>query len=98
MFTKESVHIGFIHSNPGHLTNFLPLVLKQYVFACKCKGDTPNFAVYLDKVRAMQSIEKYNAQISGKCKKHIIKWAPCTGIPLIKGFKTTEWSVEEYYK
>ena len=56
--------------------NTLILVVKQYIYACVCLFQKPDFYVYMNQVLDIYFTELHIAQDKGKTKKHFRKWKP----------------------
>ena len=76
-----NLFIGNVVENPGHIINFITLLMKQYLYAQKCGGKPLSFKAFLHRVDEMYNIEKLNAKTADKYRKHVRKWYPYTGLP-----------------
>ncbi len=57
-----------------HCKNTIVLTTLQYIYACKCLEEIPNFAILKSKILDIHNIEKYIATKNNKLKKHTSKW------------------------
>ena len=67
-WTYENIFLNAVHPRPHHVINFLVLVTKQYVYACKCTKSTPHIKVLLLKILEYQRLEKFNARTTSQVK------------------------------
>ena len=56
------------------LYNSIFVIVKQYIYACKCKNDVPNFNILLLNVKYYIAVEKYIASKIDKLPIHYRKW------------------------
>ena len=63
---QENLIFNTIHENPKHLVNLLALILKQYIYYCKCQGIRPNIRTYREKVVYWYRMELYNTHMDHK--------------------------------
>ena len=82
-FSNKNIMLNNVHPDTKHIVNLLVLVIKQYVFACKCLLDKPNFKVIKEKIEKLHQLELYNVKQTGSIQKHIKKWATLTGIKYV---------------
>ena len=81
VFDVKSVFLNcVVESNVGHLINFIVLVAKQYIYACKCKKEEIRFEQFIRNIQELYNVEKYNAQINGNIMFHNKKWNCFTGL------------------
>ena len=71
-----SIFLNQTMNTKGHIFDFLISFCKQYIFACKCLGDTLNFDIMMVKFNEIQKMEKYKAVKQGLEKNHTRKWQP----------------------
>ena len=81
--TKENVIFNRIVPKPGHVSNFICLLVKQYIYATKCLGNPLSSKVLIAHIRKVENIEKYIAVKNERLHKHNMKWLigneiPCT--------------------
>ena len=65
-----------IHPKKGHVTNFITLVVKQFIYRCKCLQMIPTFRQILEEIQLLYRIELHNAHKYQKLEKHLRKWSP----------------------
>ena len=96
--TPENMLLNNYHSSPGHIVNFMLLLAKQYIYACKCCKTKPSFKILMDKINLAQVTEKFNATRKNKLYKHLRKWAPYTKELIVANPKNQNKSdyIEEY--
>ena len=63
-----------IHRKVQNVYNFLVLVMKQYIYACRCANELPDIYAFKNRVYEIRNIEKYNGIITGNVDKHVAKW------------------------
>lgn len=56
------------------MVNTMILIIKQYIYVCKCSGNVPRFIECAQKIAQVVSIEKSIAIRQNKLKKHEGKW------------------------
>ena len=59
-----------------HIGNVLILIVKQYVFRCKCQNVLPTIAGTIREFQKIRDIELYNAKITMKYRRVLNKWSP----------------------
>ena len=72
-FNSKEIILGI---NDEHLMmyNAVFVITKQYIYACKCKDDLPNFDVLITKIKYYIRLEKYIATKIDKLQIHYRKW------------------------
>ena len=73
-YSKREILLGITNYNMQFL-NCLFLVTKQYLYACRCLNEKPNFGSLESKIKYYISVEKYIAIKNGKLDLHQTKWA-----------------------
>ena len=73
-YSKKEVLLGIANYNMQFL-NCLFLITKQYLYACRCLDEKPNFGSLESKIKYYISVEKYIAIKNGKVDHHQTKWA-----------------------
>ena len=63
-----------IHKNPGHVVNFICLVVKCYIYKQRCIGKLPIINEIKNLIVFQEQIEKYNASVKNNLLKHMKKW------------------------
>ena len=61
-FQKENLILNSVHPNPGNIVNFIVLITKQFIFACKCRQTPYAFCNLLLKIENLYQSEYYNAR------------------------------------
>ena len=74
IFGTDTVICNKLVSQSGHLANFACLVLKHYIYVCRCKNTKPSYKDIMVKLMAIQNMEKYIAIKNNKLRKHNVKW------------------------
>ena len=59
-----------------NIHNLVVLIVKQYLFRCKCEGTAPSEARTLTEIRTFFKIEMYDAKVNCKTKQLLAKWSP----------------------
>ena len=72
--TKKNVFTNLINENPSHIFNFHCLVLKQYLYACKCLKKKICTKEVDRKFEMFRKYEFYHAQCNNKLMLHFRKW------------------------
>ena len=68
-WTLVNIMSNLVHPKPKHKINLIVLIVKQFIFQCKCMGVKPNHTKAAEKVLNFYEIEKYNAKLENKvCK------------------------------
>ena len=93
--TKE-ILLNQAIQNPGHLVNFFVLMIKQYLYACKCQSVIPETNEIITKFKKLYVIEKYNATGTQAYNKHVKKWLPYSKIQI--GVENTQQNVNNEYE
>ena len=65
-----------ISDTVAHICNLLVLIIKQYLYRCKCQDKTPRYEEICSEMGVYYHIELYNASLIGKSSKIIQKWSP----------------------
>ena len=63
-----------LNSYPTDIINFFVLLIKQKIFAYKCKNELCTWGTILNEIDLMYNIELYNAVQNQKLTKHVRKW------------------------
>ena len=88
--TIKNVLWNRVHKSPGHLSNFLVLILKQFVYAARCQGLSVNSLTFLKKIEEYRRYEFYHAKETGNCKTYYRKWQNIVIGTVSKGNDTEE--------
>ena len=54
--------------------NFITLIVKQFIYRCKCQGETPTFGKAKAEIKLNYKIEQYNAHKFDQVGKTRKKW------------------------
>ena len=65
-----------IHPKSKHVINLIVLIIKQYIYRCKCEMKTPTYDNIRLEIERFYSTERYNATVVQQNSKHITKWSP----------------------
>ena len=71
---ENNIICNSLHESPGHVINFVVLLVKQHIYACKCKGQPPELLSISRKIKFQQNLEKYNCKCRNELRKHVAKW------------------------
>ena len=74
IFTDELILFNNYNGKEHLLVNLLISIMKQYIYATKCRNKTPMFTAYMSKVSEYYCTEKAYANTVKKCKKLQTKW------------------------
>ena len=69
-----NILLNEIHECKTHVTNFICLLAKQYIYSQKCLGKELNIIDFKNRVYQIQNIEKYIATKNDKLQYHDRKW------------------------
>ena len=95
-WNADSCLSNSIHPSPKHLANFLALMVKQYIFACKCKNDRPNVRMFQELIVQYYKIEEYNTKLDPKGCRHLVrKWAVASVFLKNYGIILPKWEAKE---
>ena len=61
---------GLVSHDKYHVKNFICLLTKQYIYRQKCFKKPLSIQEFVNHVYRIRNIERYNALIQGKLKKH----------------------------
>ena len=71
---KATVIFNQIHENHTHICNTVALIVKQFIYRCKCQNKAPNFNEVIHEIRLNYKIDLYNNfSDSSKVKE---RWSP----------------------
>ena len=73
----QNIIFNRIAKPKNNVKNFICLLLKQYVYQCRCKGEPIIFNHFKQHVRKTQNIERYHAIAKNSLIKHNRKWGIC---------------------
>ena len=89
--TTEKIIFNQIYDRPGHLANFIVLVLKSYLYSCRCTKKIPTVFGLENKIIECQRYELYNAKRNGKCRNYYKKWY---NLKINEQYEETEYTHE----
>ena len=72
----KNVILNSIHYKPEHIVNYITLIVKQFIFYCKCANKKPGIVEIMAKIESIYQIEKYNAKHDYTLMKRFKKWLP----------------------
>ena len=58
----------------GHIINFICLIVKQYIYKCKCLGHVMNVNAVKSKIFEIRNMEKFYATKNNLLSKYNVKW------------------------
>ena len=74
-FTCETVVCNtVVEEKSNSVFNFVVLVVKQFIYRCKCQGTNPNFSQAIKEIKLNYRIEQNNACKTGKVPKSRKYW------------------------
>ena len=74
-WTLENIIFNSVHRKSSSIYNFLVLVMKYYIYCCRCAKSRPNIHQFKNRILEIRNIEKYNAIVNGNLDKHNKKMA-----------------------
>ena len=72
--SNESIVYNAVHQKRSHITNFIVLLAKQYIYGTRCMKGTLSYEQFVFKVNRIKSSEKYIAIKNNQLSKHTAKW------------------------
>ena len=72
----KTVFCNSVHPKPKNLINLLVLIIKQYLYACKCLNRLPRFYEIVNKFELMFQTARYQAHVKGQERVFREKWDP----------------------
>ena len=72
--SAQKVLMNLFHKEKRNISNFIGLVVKQFIYAERCGGLLPNIQKLSAILSRIENIEKYIAIKNGKLTKHYKKW------------------------
>ena len=75
-FNRSTVIINKFHDKANHVYNLIGLILKQYVYRCRCMKNMPSIRGFTTEIKNMHNIEKFIAIRNFKISQHEQKWKP----------------------
>ena len=73
--SASNILFNTVHTNPGHLINFIVLMGKQYIYRQRCLNKPINVTEFRATCLKQCSIEKIIATKNGNLSKHCKKWS-----------------------
>ena len=65
----------------GHiLTNLISIIIKQYLYTCRCLSTMPSSGVMIEKIKEFRHIESPAAFKNNQTEKFDQKWGPLQGL------------------
>ena len=74
VFNERNIMFNSVAKHPKNVANFIVLLLKIYIYRCRCLGTVPNRFQFKAEVHRTRNIEKYIAQKNGNMDKYRAKW------------------------
>ena len=74
LINKESIFLNNIHTKLTHIANFMALMIKQYIFSCKCTDKKPRFIEITCVIEKEYQIKRYNAVWNCDLRKKHKRW------------------------
>ena len=68
--------LNYLHESSNHVINFVGILVKQFIYRCRCMKKVPKLEVLKLELEFMQSLEWANAKVAGRTVKHTRRWSP----------------------
>ena len=75
-WSRSNIFNNMVHKKAKHVSNFICLLVKQLIFACKCRNIELSKQRLEDEIIITYKIETYNAKLKYVLHKHQAKWSP----------------------
>ena len=75
-FSIRNIIFNTVCDNRFSVYNFLVLIIKFYIYKCKCARSPPSIKGLENEIESVYQIEFYNAKQKGRVDKHVRKWKP----------------------
>ena len=72
----SNVIFSTVHESHVHIINFVTVVVKQYLYSCKCQDKTPSVKGARERILLQKNLELYNCNVLNKKKAVYKKWYP----------------------
>ena len=72
----EAFVFNFVVAKPEHIMNFIAILLKQYIYRQRCRGECVWLPQFIAEIDNLQDIEYVIAQSECKIIQHVKKWSP----------------------
>ena len=72
----ENIMNNSVHPKKNNILNLITLIVKQYIYRCKCQGKNITTKGVLQEIYSFQQIESYNAAIDCRTEHHRKRWSP----------------------
>ena len=72
--STKSIIMNQLVQQKGHAANFICLIVKQYIYSTRCQGKSVTLQGIKNKIRQIESVEKYIAIKNSKEAVHTRKW------------------------
>ena len=72
--SELSIMDAFLGISASNLVNLICVVVKQYIYFCRCKNITPIVEVMLNRIKEVKNIEYKIASVNDTVTKHSKKW------------------------
>ena len=59
-----------------HIVNFVLVVMKQYLYRCRCNNTKPHVKAFENEIYYIQRLELFNAKNENKVTSHTKRWSP----------------------
>ena len=67
---------NLVYPKRNSIFNFITLVIKFYLYRCKCSNEIPRWEGVENEIMLYHRIEQHNAHVNNKLAKHVRKWSP----------------------
>ena len=79
--TQQEIMLGVMGtSSLGQFYNHISMLVKQYIYACRCLNKVPNKYVIIEKIKDARHVEMIIATQRGKVNEHRAKWDPLSAL------------------
>ena len=76
IWNDQNIMENLVHQKPTHIINFIVLVVKQYIYRCKCQENIPNYTQAMNEIYMQYKMDKYNATADCQTECHNKTWGP----------------------
>ena len=74
--SAQSYLFNEIHPKADHIINFIAIVIKQFLYKVRCRGETPHVNSIQNEIVYINNIELFNAKQDGTLAKFNKRWGP----------------------
>ena len=93
----ENILLCTVNSNPAHISNFICVIYKQFLYSCRCRKLRPNPGNFKNIVNHIKNMENYIAVRNGKITQFNKKWnCTKTNVSETEGVIDIQSVIDEY--